>query len=50
MVFVFLFIVYLPSMSQTLQELVPKFEVVMDIWFVENLIFIFSGVLIRYAN
>jgi hypothetical protein len=27
-----------------------KFEVAMDIWYVENMIFFFSAILIRYAN
>jgi hypothetical protein len=49
MTFLFLF-VYTQDSWQLVQFNLPKFEVTMDIWFVENLIFVFSGVFIRYAN
>jgi len=49
MTFLFLF-AYSQDSWQQVHFNLPKFEVIMDIWFVENLIFLFSGVFIRYAN
>ena len=49
MTFLFLF-VYSQDSWQHVDLDLPEFEVTMDIWFVENMIFVFSGVFVRYAS
>jgi len=50
LVFIFLVFYSLPLVGIPWHLVLPKLEIVMDLWIIENIVFLFGGVAVRYTN